>query len=835
MVKSSISTRLNTLADRSDLPNLPVSDVLADVSNALGKRHTALLIAPPGAGKTTLVPLHLLQTLHADDDQTILLLEPRRLAARTAAHRMASLLGEQPGERVGYAMRLERRVSAKTRILVVTEGVLQRMILDDPELCGIGTIIFDEFHERSVDGDFGLALALDVQGALRDDLNLLVMSATLDGARIAPFLGDDVATVQSEGRMYPVEHRYVPRPADQKVEDAVAAAIRTAIADEAGSVLAFLPGQAEITRTAERLSDRLPANCFVQSLYGAMPIAEQNRAIQPAPDGQRKVVLATAIAETSITIDGVRIVIDCGLARVPRYDPGVGVTRLETVRVSKAAADQRAGRAGRTASGIAIRLWPEPATRALPDFSTPEILNSDLSRLMLDGLAFGVADLTSLRWLDAPPAAALNEARKLLENLGAINASGLLTPIGEKMRALALPVREAAMVAANASDERRVRLALLLGERGLGGSSVDLAFRLAELDRQSSPRAKAIKALAKRMTDKPAQQVVPVGNDSVGRMLLDGFSDRLAKARGGQAGQFVMANGRAATVDETDPLAAQPYIVVADLTGTAARARILSAAAIEEADILSALGAQIESRLDVRFDQSRNGLIARQLRRFGKLTLSETTAPVAPGEEAVQALCDAVAHHGLDLLPWGKTTRALRARLNWLHIHLGDPWPAMDDAGLTADVATWLAPYLAGHTGFNKLTDDDLRNALLSRVDYGLTRQMDQLAPTHFEVPTGSRIPIHYRDDDQPPEIAVRVQELFGLATHPSIGGGKVPLLVELLSPAQRPLQRTLDLPGFWQGSWADVRADMRGRYPRHPWPDDPANAAPTRRVKPRN
>lgn len=814
----------------TSLPQLPVTAALAGVSTALATRHSAVLVAPPGAGKTTLVPLHLLQTLHAADNQTVLLLEPRRLAARTAAHRMAELLGEQPGDRVGYAMRLDRRVSKQTRILVVTEGVLQRMILEDPELTGIGTIIFDEFHERSVDGDFGLALTLDVQGALREDLNILVMSATLDGARVSKLLGDDVAVIESRGRMFPVEYRYQPRAATMRIEDAMASAIRAAVTDEAGSILAFLPGQAEINRTAERLSDRLPSNCFIQPLYGAMSLGEQNRAIQPAPDGHRKIVLATAIAETSITIDGVRIIIDSGQARVPRFDAGVGVTRLETVRVSKAAADQRAGRAGRTAPGIAIRLWAQAATRALPDFAVPEILNTDLSRLVLDGLSFGVADISTLRWLDTPPAAALAEARSLLIALGAIDAHGLMTRRGDKMRALALPVREAAMVCATDQNEHRARLALLLGERGLGGSSVDLARRMTELERQSSPRAKAIKALAKRISSGHRST-----NESAGLMLLDGFADRLAKARGGQVGQFIMANGRAATLDETDPLASQPYIVIADLTGTAARARILSAAAIDEVDIEHALASRIQSQLEIRFDTSRKALVARTQRRFGKLVLAEANAPVMAGEQAISALCGAVHRHGLDLLPWTKSTKALRARLSWLHTHLGAPWPAMDDAALSATVAVWLAPYLAGQTSFNKLGDDDLRNALLSRIDYGLVRQMDALAPTHFEVPTGSRIPIHYGVDGQPPELAVRVQELFGLSIHPAIGGGKVPLLVELLSPAQRPIQRTLDLPGFWQGSWADVRADMRGRYPRHAWPQDPANAAPTRHIKPRN
>ncbi|TJW33195.1 MAG: ATP-dependent helicase HrpB, partial [Mesorhizobium sp.] len=550
------------------LPQLPVTAVLPALSEALGNGNSAVLVAPPGAGKTTLVPLALLDAPWLGTGR-IVLLEPRRLAARAAARRMAELLGEEPGGIVGYAMRMENRTSARTKILVVTEGVLSRMILDDPELPGVSAVIFDEFHERSLDGDFGLALALDVQGALRPDLRLLVMSATLDGARVAKLLAG-APVIESEGRAFPVEISYDERPAGVAIEDAMAKAIRSALADESGSLLAFLPGQREIERTAERLQGRLSADTDIVPLYGMLDGKAQDAAIKPAPAGRRKVVLATSIAETSITIDGVRVVIDSGLSRLPRYEPASGLTRLETVRVSKASAEQRAGRAGRTQPGVAIRLWRAEQTAALPAFTPPEILEADLSGLLLDCAAFGVADPSSLAFLDPPPAPALNEARSLLRALDAIDGAGRLTEAGTSMRKLALPVRLAHMVAEAASSghvHEAALLAVLLTELGLGGDSADLERRLMRFRTEKSPRATAARQLAERLA-KQAGGAKRSDAVSAGALLIHAWPDRVAKARG-ERGRFVLANGSGAMLDAADPLAGEPFLVVADLQGKA--------------------------------------------------------------------------------------------------------------------------------------------------------------------------------------------------------------------------------------------------------------------------
>ena len=810
-----------------DLPALPVTEIFPALDDALVAGNAAVLVAPPGAGKTTLVPLHLLGAPWRDN-RTIILLEPRRLAARAAASRMASLLGEDVGATVGYRMRLENKVSARTRILVVTEGVFARMILDDPDLKDIAAVLFDEFHERSLDADFGLALALDVQAALRPDLKLLVMSATLDGARVAKLLGD-APVLESKGRSYPIDIRYRPRNPDERIEDAMAKAIRDTLADETGSILAFLPGQREIERTAETLQGRVPADVMIVPLYGALEGRDQDAAIKPAPTGKRKVVLATSIAETSITIDGVRVVIDSGLARLPKFEPATGLTRLETVRASRAAVDQRAGRAGRTEPGSALRLWRAEQTAALEAFAPPEILEADLTGLVLDCAAWGVADPTNLAFLDAPPAPAIKEAKALLENLGALE-SNRVTPMGNAMRALALPARLAHMVLtarARGQSQRAAELAVLLTERGLGGNDIDLDVRLSRFQRERGDRATRARGLAKRLAGNGSAAADP---DSVGRLLIGAYPDRIAKARGN--GQFTLANGRGGEVDPATSLAKSPWLVVADLAGRAGRTRILAAAEVTEAEIREALATSIISGRQVTYDPTRNALQARDATRIGAIALSEKTLPAPTGEEADLGVIAAVRAHGLDILPWSREATILRRRLAWLHKGLGSPWPAMDNDALIASLDDWLLPFLKGSSQLGQIPAHVVIEGLRSLVPYDLQRKIDALAPTHFEVPTGSNIPIRYEREE--PVLAVRVQELFGLAAHPAIAGGTIPLLLELLSPAHRPIQITRDLPGFWRGSWADVRSDMRGRYPKHVWPEDPANASPTARAKPR-
>ncbi len=817
------------------LPELPVSAVLAPLAEALDATGKAVLVAPPGAGKTTLVPLHLLGAAWRGDGR-ILLLEPRRLAARAAARRMSALIGEEPGGTVGYAMRMENRVSARTRILVVTEGVLSRMILDDPELPGVAAVLFDEFHERSLDGDFGLALALDVQAALRPDLRLLVMSATIDGAKVAGLLGD-APVVESAGRSFPVDIRYEERPADMRVEEAVARAVRRALATEEGSVLAFLPGQREIERTAELL-EHAPADTDIVPLYGNLDGRAQDAAIRPAPAGRRKVVLATAIAETSITIDGVRVVVDSGFSRLPKYEPATGLTRLETVRVSRASADQRAGRAGRTGPGVAIRLWRTEQTASLPAFNPPEILEADLSGLMLDCAAFGVADPATLAFLDPPPAPALAEAKALLTELGAIDADGRLTETGSAMRRLSLPVRLAHMVAEAAKTgeaEAAARLAVMLTERGLGGTGIDLDVRLARFMSERTPRAEAARGLARRLAEAARNAPRPAMDGERraigGRLLLYAWPDRVAKQRGGY-GRYVLANGRGAMLEPTQALAREPLLVVADLQGRAQNARIAAAAAIGEEDVRAVLADRIARRTETAFDADKRAARVRETERLGAIVLSERMLPAPRGDEANRAIMDAARVHGLSILPWSNAAIALRHRLQWLRQGLGDPWPDVSDAALTTLLEDWLLPFLPGEPSLDRIDPAVVHDGLKSLVPYDFQRRIDELAPTHFRAPSGSNVPIDYEGEQ--PVLSIRVQELFGLSDHPAIASGTVPLTLELLSPARRPIQTTRDLPGFWRGSWAEVRAEMRGRYPKHVWPENPVEAQATARAKPR-
>ena len=820
------------MASISDtLPKLPMTAVLPELGDALATGTRAVLSAPPGAGKTTLVPLYLLDQAWRGDGR-IILLEPRRLAARAAAGRMASLLGEKVGETVGYRMRLDVRVSARTRIEVVTEGVFARMILDDPELSGVSAVLFDEFHERSLDADFGLALALDVQAALREDLRIVVMSATLDVGRVCALL-DNPPAIVSEGRSYPVEIRHQDRPSGERMEDTMARAILETHRTESGSILAFLPGQAEILRTAERLEGRFGPETTVVPLYGNLGQKEQDAAIRPAPAGTRKIVLATSIAETSITIDGVRIVIDSGLQRLPVFEAATGITRLETVRVSRASAEQRAGRAGRTEPGVGIRLWHAGQTAALPAFTPPQILSSDLSGFMLDLAHWGVSDPAALRLVDAPPAAAVEEARALLRLLGALDAAGTLTPAGKRIRQLALPPRLAAMILSAAETGEQgaaAKLAVLLTEQGLGGTAVDIEERLRRFNQERGERADAARRLAQRMAE-GFGSVKTATVSTPGALLLHAFPDRIALQRGGR-GRFVMANGRGGELPETERLAGADMIVVADLTGQAGRQRILAAAEIDRATVEAELADKIVREDQCVFDRASRQVRARRVIRLGAMILEETPLSRPTGPKAAQALADGVRQLGLQALPFSREAAQLRDRIGFLHRSIGAPWPDTSDAALTQTLDAWFVPFQENTRGIDDVTAASLHEGLMALVPYEAQRDLTRLAPTHFEAPTGQRHPIRYDGDE--PVLAIRVQELFGLKQHPAVAGGRLPLLLELVSPAQRPIQTTRDLPGFWAGSWRDVRADMRGRYPKHPWPEDPAEAMPTTRAKPR-
>ncbi|SMF34619.1 ATP-dependent helicase HrpB [Xaviernesmea oryzae] len=814
-----------------NLPKLPVTEVLGDITDALAGGTRAVLSAPPGAGKTTLVPLALLDQAWCTGK--IILLEPRRLAARAAASRMAFLLGEAVGERVGYRMRLDNRISARTRIEVVTEGVFARMILDDPELAGVSAVIFDEFHERSLDADFGLALALDVQSALREDLRILVMSATLDVERVAELL-DNPPVIKSEGRSFPIDIRHRDRAPNERTEDAMTRAILETHASEPGSILAFLPGQAEILRTAERLGGRFGPETTVVPLYGNLSQKEQDLAIRPPPAGSRKIVLATSIAETSITIDGVRIVIDSGLQRLPVFEPATGITRLETVRVSRASADQRAGRAGRTEPGIAIRLWHPGQTAALQPFTPPQILASDLSGLALDLAHWGVQDPRTLAFLDPPPGPAFNEAKALLTELGALDPQGGLTEKGRLMRELALPPRLSAMAISAAEEgfgKQACLLAVLLTEQGLGGNDVDLDERLRRFRNERGERADSARKLADRIASGLPKEKPSGGSVPAGRLLLHAYPDRIALQRGGR-GRFVMANGRGAELPETERLAAAQMLVIADLTGRAAQARILAAAEISRADVEAELSGAIRESDECFFDRASRQVRARKATRLGAIVFEEKPLPRPTGERAAKALAEGVRELGLQILPFSKDGMQLRERIGFLHRSIGEPWPDVSDEALLARLDDWFVPFQGNASGLDSINPGSLSEGLRSLVPHEVARDLDRLAPTHFEAPTGQRHPIRY--DGEEPVLAIRVQELFGLKKHPAVAGGRLPLLLELTSPAHRPIQTTRDLPGFWAGSWKDVRAEMRGRYPKHPWPEDPAEALPTTRAKPR-
>ena len=813
---------------------MPVDAVLADVAAALASNGMAVLIAPPGAGKTTRVPLALLDQPWLGVNK-ILVLEPRRIAARGAAEFMSKLVGDKLGGIIGLRARLSSKVGPSTRIEVITEGVFTRMILDDPELTGIGAVLFDEFHERSLDADLGLALALDARDALRPDLRILVMSATLDGARVAHLL-NGAPVIESEGRAYPIETRYSGRKS-QRIDDDMTDAITRALKSDSGSVLAFLPGQGEIVRVAERLRERITdPNVDIAPLYGALDMTDQDLAVMPTRAGRRKIVLATSIAETSITIEGVRVVIDSGLARVPRFEPDVGVTRLETVRVSRAAADQRRGRAGRTEPGICYRLWQEPETQGLLPFAEPEIRAADLSGLVLDCAEWGTGDLQTLRWLDPPSEGLVKATREELVSIGALDASGHITPEGRRIRSLPLPPRLARMVLSAAklgAASRAAMIVAVLVERGIGGNDCDLDHRLENFARDRSKRAEDLRRLAAGWAKSASEGVKSnTGSDlSTAQLLALAFPDRIAKSRGA-SGLFLLANGRAGNIDATQSLARAPYLVVAELQGRAAATRILLATAADEQEILDTAADRITQSDTLQFDPQSQSVRARRTRRLEAITLSSEARAIAPDEDVSAVLAEGIAKLGVASLPWSKAQMQLRERAGFLKVS-GNDAPDLSDAALSETITQWLQPFLIGKSRISEIGADDLSAALDALLPWPVRQKLDQEAPTHFEAPTGNSFALDYERPGAP-ALHIRVQELFGLKTHPAIAGGRLPLTLNLLSPAHRPIQITRDLPGFWAGSWAAVKADMRGRYPRHSWPDDPANALPTARAKPR-
>ena len=809
---------------------LPIHDVLEDLKAALARRSSAVLVAPPGAGKTTVAPLALMDEPWARGGKLVVL-EPRRLAARAAAARMAATLGEPVGETVGFRVRMESRVSAKTRIQVVTEGVFTRMILDDPALDGVAAVLFDEFHERSLDADVGLAFAVDSQKLLNGDLRIVVMSATLEGARIARLLGD-APVIESHGRMFPVETRYLGRGAG--LEDQTVRAVLQALAEEKGSLLVFLPGQGEILRVAERLSERMrdPA-VEIAPLYGALDPAAQDRAIAPAQNGRRKVVLATSIAETSLTIEGVRVVIDSGLSRVPRFDSASGLTRLATVRESQASAIQRRGRAGRTEPGACYRLWDEPETRSLVPHDRPEILETDLSRLALDLARWGARNPADLAFLDKPPTAAFAEARALLTRLGALDSAGALTAHGRAMSELPLPPRLAHMVllgAAGGQAERAARIAVLLVERGLGGRGADLSARLEALARDRSARSRDALAMAGRWRTLAGLPVsgTPAADD--GLLLAEAFPERIAKARG-KPGEYQLAGGRGVVLDPAESLARETWLAIAELGGGESRDRVLLAARLDVAALKA--GFRDRMTLEESLDIGSGGrLRAKETLRLGRLVVEERLIDNPDPALIAAALLDEVRRRGLAVLPWNDGARSLRARVAYLRE--SDPaWPDLSDEALMERAGEWLAPLMAGKTSLKAIGGGALEAALSALIPWDLQRRLSAEAPARWAAPTGSTFAVDYAAHGGP-RVDVRVQELFGLATHPTVGGG-TPLTLALLSPAHRPIQLTRDLPGFWKGSWADVRKDMRGRYPKHHWPEDPAAATPTTRARPRS
>ncbi len=834
---------------------LPIEDVIPDILLALSTGGLAVVQAPPGAGKTTVIPLALLGERWLGG-RRIIMLEPRRLAARAAAMRMAALLGEEAGGTVGYRTRLDSRTGPATKIEVVTEGILTRYLQEDPGLERAACVIFDEFHERSLNADLGLALCMESRSILRSDLRLLVMSATIDGDEVSALLGG-APIIRSEGRTYPVEVRYKPqvRPVGGRAESmtgpafisSAVAAVFTALRDESGSILVFLPGSGEIRRVESALREKtLPEGVDLAPLYGELSREAQDAAIKPSPPGRRKVVLATSIAETSLTIEGVAVVIDCGLKRVPRFSPATGMGSLETIRVTRDSAEQRKGRAGRTGPGVCVRLWTEGEDRGLIGKATPEILEADLAPLALDLAVWG-AEKSGLKWLDEPPEAAFAQALDLLKRLGAVDPGGKASAHGIEMAKLPVHPRLGHMAVKGKAlglGGLACLMAALLEERDIfkGGPrerDPDIRTRIdavlgrsqkAMLDRALCER---VKAASRQLEKRLAIKERPIDSDRAGMLLALAYPDRIGKKREGVIGRFLLANGRGARLEEQHSLASQGYIVVASLDGGDREARVYLAAPVDESELERDFADEIEEVESVEWDDTIKGVAARRQRRLWSLVLSEARLTEPPEEKVVKAFLEGIRKSGLGVLPWDRAAEGLRERINFLSRVsglTGVEFPSLTDERLLEGLEGWLAPFVAGMTRLEHLKRLDLRAALTSTLDRERQKALERLAPSHIGVPTGSRIQIDYGGER--PSLSVRLQEMFGLAKTPSVAGGKVPLVVQLLSPAGRPVQVTDDLAGFWARSYEMVKKEMKGRYPRHHWPDNPMEAEPTRRAK---
>lgn len=836
---------------------LPIQDVIPQIRFALSKERHAVVQAPPGAGKTTIIPLALLHEPWLGG-RRIIMLEPRRLAARAAAMRMASLLGEEAGKTVGYRTRMDSRVGPDTRIEVVTEGILTRYLQDDPALESAGCVIFDEFHERSLQADLGLALCMESRSILRDDLRLLVMSATLDGQEVAALLGG-APIIRSEGRTYPVEVRYraQERPAGARSESATgpsfisntAGAVLSALKEESGSILVFLPGSGEIRRVEARLREKtLPDDTDLVPLYGELSREAQDAAIRPSLPGRRKVVLATSIAETSLTIDGVRVVIDCGLKRVPRFSPATGMGSLETIRVTRDSAEQRKGRAGRTEPGVCMRLWTEAEDNALRDKATPEIMEADLASLALDLAVWGIQDRGSLKWLNEPPEASFEQAMDVLRRLGAVDAEGKATPHGRDMVRLPLHPRLGHMAVKGKAlglGGLACVVAALLEERDIFKAGpfehdADIRPRIEAVLARGSFKGTLDSALAERVRASAGQLEKRLGtkggildSDRAGMLLALAYPDRIGKRREGSVGRFLLANGRGAHFRERQALAMEEYIVAPSLSGADRESVIYLAAPVEEAELERDFSDEIEEIELVAWDDAFKGVVARRQKKLWSLVLTDAQLTGPPAEKVLKAFVEGIRKSGLGVLPWDKATEGLRERVNFLNrvnSQTGVRFPEFSDGFLLENLEQWLGPFAAGMTRLEHLKRLDLRAALFSQLDWEQQKALEKLAPSHIAVPTGTRIAIDYGGER--PALCVRLQEMFGLAKTPSIAGGKVPLVVHLLSPAGRPVQVTDDLAGFWARSYEMVRKEMKGRYPKHHWPDDPLLAEPTRRAK---